>query len=215
MNRFTSLSGKSLFTVLGWIGLILLLLPLSNLSSPETWILWASLATLSIGVVGYAYFQYRGELPGIKNNGVFTNSLSARGVWGWSVGVLLTAFYITLYFYPEWLGYRSEGASVGMVALFDPLSQLLNGQPASQWFLYGTLYTLAILVFGVKFLIKAITNATYGHQCDFSFSLLYHGDAALCFNFGLGFVAEHVACARRRSVARWLSQKSPCKLRFA
>jgi polyferredoxin len=112
------------------------------------------MASLSIGVLGYAYFQYRGQLPGIKNNGVFTNSLSARGLWGWSVGVLLTAFYITIYFYPEWLGYRSEGGSVGMVALFDPLSRLLNGQNASQWFLYGTLYTLAILVFGVKFLVK-------------------------------------------------------------
>ncbi|MGB0256103.1 MAG: 4Fe-4S binding protein [Flavobacteriaceae bacterium] len=154
MNHLTSLNGKSLCTGLGWIGLILLLWPLSNRSSPQPWILWTSMASLSIGVLGYAYFQYRGQLPGIKNNGVFTNSLSARGLWGWSVGVLLTAFYITIYFYPEWLGYRSEGASVGMVALFDPLSRLLNGQPASQWFLYGTLYTLAILVFGVKFLVK-------------------------------------------------------------
>jgi len=30
----------------------------------------------------------------------------------------------------------------------------LKGKPASQWFLYGTLYTLAILIFGVKFLLK-------------------------------------------------------------
>src|SRR5690606_7702841 len=42
----------------------------------------------------------------------------------------------------------------GLVALFDPLSRLLNGGQASQWFVYGTLYTVAILIFGYKFLLK-------------------------------------------------------------
>jgi polyferredoxin len=31
---------------------------------------------------------------------------------------------------------------------------LISGNPASQWFVYGTLYTLAILSFGVKFILK-------------------------------------------------------------
>src|SRR5680860_1247291 len=39
-------------------------------------------------------------------------------------------------------------------SFFDPLSKLISGTPASQWFVYGTLYTLAILAFGVKFLWK-------------------------------------------------------------
>jgi len=38
--------------------------------------------------------------------------------------------------------------------MFDPLSQLLKGQPASQWFVYGALYTLAILILGFKFIWK-------------------------------------------------------------
>ncbi len=41
-----------------------------------------------------------------------------------------------------------------MVAFFDPLSYLLNGHAASQWFVYGTLYTMAILGFGYKFILK-------------------------------------------------------------
>ncbi len=41
-----------------------------------------------------------------------------------------------------------------MIALFDPLSNFLSGNPASQWFVYGTLYTIAIFAFGIKFIWK-------------------------------------------------------------
>ncbi|MGC6421242.1 MAG: 4Fe-4S binding protein [Flavobacteriaceae bacterium] len=145
---------KKGFTLLGWIGLGLMFLPLFISVTHPSWILVTSLLFLMVGVLGYSWQQYAKQQPGIKNNGVFHRSLSARGLGGWSVGVLLTAFYIALYFYPEWLGYRTEGPSVGIIALFDPLSRILNGQAASQWFVYGTLYSLAILVFGMKFLWK-------------------------------------------------------------
>src|SRR5690606_7374749 len=55
---------------------------------------------------------------------------------------------------PHYLGLVQESKNTGLVALFDPLSKLLNGGPASQWFVYGTLYTLAILIFGFKFILK-------------------------------------------------------------
>jgi len=38
--------------------------------------------------------------------------------------------------------------------LFDPLSKLLSGRPASQWFVYGTLYTIGVIAFGIKFILK-------------------------------------------------------------
>jgi polyferredoxin len=41
-----------------------------------------------------------------------------------------------------------------LIALFDPLSNVLSGRPASQWFVYGVLYTVAILAFGYKFILK-------------------------------------------------------------
>ena len=60
-----------------------------------------------------------------------------------------------LYFYEGLLGAGTKGAeNTGLIALFDPLSQLISGRPASQWFVYGTLYTVAILVFGYKFILK-------------------------------------------------------------
>ena len=60
--------------------------------------------------------------------------------------------YRTL-FYPSQLGFDAQGNS-GLVAFFDPLSVLLNGKAATQWFVYGALYTLAILIFGIKFIYK-------------------------------------------------------------
>ena len=60
-----------------------------------------------------------------------------------------------MYFYPRLLGLGTDGAeNTGLIALFDPLSQLLSGRNASQWFVYGTLYTVAILAFGYKFMLK-------------------------------------------------------------
>ena len=142
------------FTTIGWLGLIMLVFPLLSPAFTQALFLSCSLLLITVAVIGYSYQKYWGHPAGIKNNGVFHEGLTARGLGGWSLGIVLTAFYITLYFYPEWLGYRTDTASIGLIAFFDPLSKLLNGQAATQWFVYGTLYTLAILVFGVKFLFK-------------------------------------------------------------
>ena len=60
------------------------------------------------------------------------------------------------YFFAGSLGLEqgADGTNTGLVALFDPLSFFLKGSQASQWFMYGTLYTVAILAFGVKFMMK-------------------------------------------------------------
>ena len=53
----------------------------------------------------------------------------------------LLFFYIVLYFFAELLGLGTDGAAnTGVIALFDPLSRILNGNAASQWFVYGTLF---------------------------------------------------------------------------
>ncbi|MEZ4891553.1 MAG: 4Fe-4S binding protein [Saprospiraceae bacterium] len=110
------------------------------------WSLTVSLVTLSVGTLWYAFETYKGSLPGIKNNGVMFRSLSNRGVWGWMVGVFITAFYVCLYWFPKMLG--------GLVQMFDPLSMFIRGRAADQWFVYGTFYTLAVLLLGVKFMLK-------------------------------------------------------------
>ena len=82
--------------------------------------------------------------------GTMFSSNEARGAVGWAVGLALTALYVVLYFWPAGLA--------GLIAVGDPLSRLLRDQPATldnggQWFLYTTLYTLAVAVMGVKALV--------------------------------------------------------------
>ncbi|MAT54498.1 MAG: FeS-binding protein [Saprospirales bacterium] len=111
--------------------------------------LWLFFAlSFGMGILGaflYILPKLR-ELPGIKNNGIFHSKLHNRGWLGIALGTWLIAFYILLYFYPEYL--------VSWTILADPVSKALNGGPASQWFLYGFLYTIAILVMGVRMMIK-------------------------------------------------------------
>ena len=143
------------FTLLGMSGLLILALAVFNVEFPNKG-LWLTLSLLAIliGVYGFSRAAYGDKHKGIKNDGVWFKSISARGLWGWAAGIALTGFYVILYFFPEYLGLVSGGQNKGLVALFDPLSRVLSGNPASQWFVYGTLYTLAILAFGIKFIWK-------------------------------------------------------------
>jgi polyferredoxin len=140
----------------GLIGLLILVLAFFNINFPNRAVFLAlSIGLITTGTVVYSRDAYLTKLEGIKNDGVWFKSISSRGVIGWALGVVLTAFYIVLYFYPQFLGLGIDGASnTGLIALFDPLSNLLSGRDASQWFVYGTLYTIAIAVFGYKFILK-------------------------------------------------------------
>jgi polyferredoxin len=140
----------------GIIGLFILVLALFNTNFPNKAIfLTLALSLIVIGTIVYSRDAYLTKLEGIKNDGVWFKSISSRGIWGWIVGVILTSFYIILYFFPKYLGLGTDGVeNTGLIRLFDPLSKLLSGRPASQWFVYGTLYTVAILAFGYKFILK-------------------------------------------------------------
>ncbi|QLE03074.1 4Fe-4S binding protein [Galbibacter sp. BG1] len=164
VQRNMSLSGEppvALNTIqkfsvlLGMFGLGVLLLALFNVSFPNktTW-LTISLSAITLGIVIFSYGAYADRSAGIKNDGVWQKSISSRGFLAWLLGIALTGFYIVLYFFPQYLGLRNEGDNVGVIALFDPLSYFLSGNPASQWFVYGTLYTIAIFAFGIKFIWK-------------------------------------------------------------
>ncbi|MEP1035194.1 4Fe-4S dicluster domain-containing protein [Ekhidna sp.] len=85
--------------------------------------------------------------PGIKNNHIFHNALNNRGWMGILTGVLLIGFYILLYFYPAYI--------TNWIIIVDPLQKLINpSASSSQWFLYGFLYTFAVLVMGVRMILK-------------------------------------------------------------
>ncbi|MGF1556946.1 4Fe-4S binding protein [Paucihalobacter sp.] len=141
---------------IGLVGLFILVLALVNINFPnKPVVLTMALGLMTVGIIWFSNQAYLTKLEGIKNDGVWFKSMTGRGVLAYTTGVVLTTFYIVLYFYPQYLGLGKNGAeSTGLIALFDPLSRILNGGPASQWFVYGTLYTLAILGFGYKFILK-------------------------------------------------------------
>ncbi|MDX1530104.1 MAG: 4Fe-4S binding protein [Rhodothermales bacterium] len=98
------------------------------------------------GVLTYVLDEYRRRSPGVRNEGVMFNPNMARGALGWVVGIVLTGLYVLLYWYPETLE--------GLIRVADPLSYTVRGSAADQWFLYGTFYTVAVLVMGVRALLK-------------------------------------------------------------
>ena len=104
---------------------------------------WGALALAVLLVIRG---RYVGKPAGVRNDGVFHRSLTARGAIAWALGIAFTAYYVALYWFPE--------SIAGITRLFDPLSRLLRGRPADQWFAYGGFYTFAVLVMGAKFLVK-------------------------------------------------------------
>ena len=143
--------------VIGIAGLFILTLALLNTNFPNKGLfLTGALGLITVGVILYSREAYLTKLEGIKNDGQWFKSISSRGFWGWTLGIILTGFYIVLYFYAGLLGHEQgvDGTNTGLISLFDPLSQLLSGRDASQWFVYGTLYTVAIIAFGYKFILK-------------------------------------------------------------
>jgi len=99
-----------------------------------------------IGGLMYIYPAFFDGMPGIKHNHIYHNSATNRGLIGIMIGIFLIGFYILLYFRHYWIA--------EWIALVDPLALTLRGEPASRWFMYGFLYTLAILVMGVKMFTK-------------------------------------------------------------
>jgi ferredoxin-type protein NapH len=137
---------------------------------------------LSIGfmVVGGLIFiipHIKQGPPGIKNDHIF-HRRSTRGKWvGLGIGLLLIAFYIFIYWYPQYIA--------NWIRLVDPLSKAISGGPASQWFFYGFLYTLAVLVMGVRMFIK------YRH----SRYHLVRTSSVMFFQLGFAFLIPEILAA--------------------
>jgi len=137
------------------LGLLAFALALLGLPLGGGWLaLLLSLGCASIGASAAFWLARKDETPGIRNHGVMFGTLTARGAIGWALGLLFTGFYVVLYFYEDLQASGMPKVLEGGIRLVDPLARLLAGHGADKWFLYGTLYTLAILVMGVRMLMK-------------------------------------------------------------
>jgi len=105
-----------------------------------------SVLLATIGALMYIIPEKFSGPAGIKNNNVFKNSATNGGLIGMLVMTFLVLVYIALYFFPEYI--------IEWVSLVDPLFKVLNGNGASAWSIYGFIYTLAIVVMGIRMFIK-------------------------------------------------------------
>lgn len=117
-------------------------------------LLWLFL-TFGLAVIGsIAYNLANIKLlgpAGIKNDGIYRDAISSRGWIAWVVMFYLVTFYVFLYFYPQYL--------VNNILLVNPVSQLLSGDPAGEWFLYGFMYCVAMTVMAIRMWVKYRHNA--------------------------------------------------------
>ncbi len=154
-------SGGFLASILGWIGGG-----------------WGSFlfvfGSLTAGGVLLPWARYGNTSPGVKNDRTFFRGISTRGITGWAAGVLLTGFYVVLY----WRSDLLEGG----IRLVDPLALVLTGEEAGKWFLYGFLYSLAVLLFGFRMILRWRGNP---YQILRTFSVIF-------FQLGLAFLLPHL-----------------------
>jgi len=154
-----SAASKGALTLVG-VGLVALVLQVAGGPLAGTWLgLAASFGLLAVGGALFFWLSRKDTVPGIQHDGIYFSSLLARGGIGWTVGVAFLTFYVLIYWFPETLGLRvdEQGRTlepVGLVRIVDPLALFVTGSHATEWFLYGVLYTLAIAVPAVRMAMK-------------------------------------------------------------
>lgn len=108
--------------------------------------LWLTYGLCILGAMLYILPKIQDGPPGIKNNRIFHSVMKNVGWLGMLTGAFLIVFYIFLYFFPAYM--------TSWIITVDPVSMFLKGSEAGQFFLYGFIYTLCILVMGVRMMIK-------------------------------------------------------------
>ena len=104
---------QKLFATIGSLGLLILIVASFGINLPNSRLWLAlSLVLMAAGVIGFSYQTFRTQAPGIKNNGIWFSSAMSRGIVGWTMGILITGFYILLYWYPSLLGLAKMERSI-------------------------------------------------------------------------------------------------------
>ncbi len=138
LTRGLQLGWRTFFLIATIIGVVLYGVSYMN----SSW--FYPLLTLAImGIIGLLVF-FR---DGAKGKDPAKSASPELTAWfGVVTGIYLIGFYILLYWAPQYI--------TNWILLVDPVSMSLSGNPASQWFLYGFLYTIIVLVMGIRMMAK-------------------------------------------------------------
>ncbi len=125
---------------------------------------------IALLIIALVFFSER-KTPGKPARSASPNFTAWLGLF---TGFYLIVFYILLYWYPEHMN--------PWIQMVDPVSRMLNGKGASQWFLYGFLYTVVVLVMGVRMIAKYRHN---NYQILRTFSVMF-------FQTGFAFLLPEI-----------------------
>lgn len=129
------------------VGFLFFLVSLTGISNQQPILFsFLSFGLIAAGSIFYFLIQIKEAPAGIKNNRIFFDAINSRKAIAWILGVVLTGFYVLLYWFPEMIQ--------NWVNLLNPLSYWLRKESADRWFLYGTLYTLAVIIMGIRMIVK-------------------------------------------------------------
>ncbi len=179
-------------TGLAWVSVgILALLTIALGADTPHLIGWLGFLAIIVGTLVISS-NWLSESPGIKNNHIMFGSATRRGMVAWSLGIFMTGFYVVLYFEPTYLS--------RVIALVDPLKIAISGESAigsdgsvSQWFLYGFLYTIAVLVMGIRAIIK------YRH----SRYQVVRTSSVMFFQLGFAFLIPNILLKLNQPYYEW------------
>ena len=104
---------------------------------------WPLVTAVVAGLITYLVF-YKDKSKGLEPQR--SASPMHTGWLGVIAGVYLIGFYILLYWAPSYIN--------NWVTMVNPVSKMLSGGEASQWFLYGLMYTVIVIVMGIRMLSK-------------------------------------------------------------
>lgn len=139
LTRGLKIGWRSFFLGLAVLGT--LAYGISYMSGEQVWsFVTAGVAVVIIGLVLLAQRSWK-HSP--------ARSAAPEQLSGWLgilAGTYFIGFYVLLYWIPQHI--------VAWVTMVDPLSRGLSGNGASQWFLYGLMYTVIVAVMGVRMFMK-------------------------------------------------------------
>ena len=105
--------------------------------------LWPTVTLVIVALISWLVLYKEGQKDKVPPKSA---SPSLTGWLGVFTGIYLIGFYILLYWMPEYI--------TSWILIADPVSQAISGNDASQWFLYGMLYTLIVFVMGIRMIAK-------------------------------------------------------------
>jgi len=127
-------------------------------------------AVMAMTIIGLVLFYEKQK----QNVGDRSASPDLTGWLGVFAGVYLIGFYVLLYWSPQFLS--------PWITMVSPISEALSGNPASQWFLYGLMYTTIVIVMGVRMISKYRHNK---YQVVRTFSVMF-------FQTGIAFLLPEI-----------------------